>query len=109
MPRSFSLFSLSQTETRQGLASLSWPQPELGMAGAEGSESKGPSTQMSTYTHHSQNPLEDDGSSKSIPELAIAVTAWKLNHPEHYRELVRCSEKKWRSMAKEGGMPTMAS
>ena len=108
-PRSFSLFNRSQTKARRGSASLSWPQLEVGTAGAKGAESRVLSTPTSTNTHHFRNPLTDGESSKSIPEPAVAATAWKLKHPEHCRGLVRCSEKKWRSRATEGGMPTMAS
>ena len=79
------------------------------MAGDDRGESKGLSTPTSTYTHRIQKSLVDGGRSKSIPEPAVAATSWKLSHPEHYRGLVRCSEKKWRKRATEGAMPTKPS
>lgn len=85
------------------------PQLELGTAGAIRSERRGLSTPASTNTQRLRNPLTDGESSKSIPELAVAATAWKLKHPERCRGSVRCNKKKWRSKATEGAMPTMAS
>ena len=79
------------------------------MACADGEESRGLHTLTSTNTHRVRNSLVDGGSSKSIPVPAVAATAWKLRHPEVYRESVRCNEKKWRRSATEGAMPTMAS
>ena len=84
MPQSFNLLSLSQTGTRQELASLSWPQPELGTAGANGEWSRGLSTLASKNTHRVRDSLVDGGSSKSIPAPAVAATAWKLTHPEFF-------------------------
>ena len=49
--------------------------------GDDGGESRGLSTPTSTYTHRIRNSLVDGGRSKSIPEPAVAATAWKLKHP----------------------------
>ena len=81
--RSFSLVSRHQTWASHGSASLACPQLELGAAGAIGSKSRGLSTPTYTNTHRVRNSLMDGGSSKSIPEPAVAAMAWKAMHPEH--------------------------
>ena len=82
-PRSFNLVSRCQTWVSRWSASLACPQPELGGAGAWESKSREQHTLTSTNTHRFRNPLTTGESSKSIPEPAVAATAWKVTHPEH--------------------------
>ena len=82
-PSSLKSAKRHQTKMSRGLVSVSWPQPELGIAGDFGSESRGMGTSMSTYSHRSRNPGVDGGTLKSIPEAAISGAAMKLTHPEH--------------------------
>ena len=46
---------------------------------------------------------------KSILEAAVSDAATKLTHAQHWVGSTRRNEKKWRSKATEGGMPTIAS
>src|SRR3954466_2079958 len=108
-PSFFKDMKRCQTKACRGLASVSWPQPELGTAGDVGFTSRGLGTPPSTYNHRSRNPAEGRGRLKSIPEAAVSGEATKLTHVEHCVGSARCKEKKWRSKATEGGMPTIAS
>ena len=89
--------------------SVSWPQPELGMAGEVSSDSRGLGTPTSTYSHRSRNPAVGRGSLKSIPEAAVSDAAAKLMHAEHWEGSTRRKEKMWRNKATEGRMPIIAA
>src|SRR3954464_4018499 len=71
-PSFFKDMKRCQTKASRGLASVSWPQPELGTAGDVGFASRGLGTPTSTYNHRSRNPAEGGGRLKSIPEAAVS-------------------------------------
>src|SRR3954467_10315431 len=108
-PSFFKDMKRCQTKASRGLTSVSWPQTELGTTGDVGSASRGLGTPTSMYNHRSRNSAEGGGRLKSIPEAAVSDEATKLTHAEHCVGSTRCKEKKWRSRATEGGMPTIAS
>ena len=89
-------------DTRRWSESFSWPQQELGEAGAPGFRSWGLYVPASMSSHCFQNLFAVGESSKLIPEPAVAATASKVMHPEHWRASTNRSKKKWRNRATEG-------
>jgi hypothetical protein len=108
-PSCLSLASLPRTRAAHESASSACPQPELASAGARGRRSRGLNAVASTYTHCFRNPLASGWSVKSMPESAVAATAWSDTHPERCLPSTKWSEKKWRSKATDGAMPAKAS